>query len=335
VSSCRDKLGIDIPIELYVYGSAEFNAACVKPESGRLFVLLSSSLLEAFHGAELRFVVGHELGHHLFGHHDIPVGHILEGEERPAPELALKLFSWSRYAEISADRAGAACAEDPDGVANALFRLASGLRTDLVHVRIDELATQVDDMQLELADPSNRPEMTDWFATHPFSPMRVKALKHFADSELSRPGGKPVDFLEAQVQALMSLMEPSYLDEKSEIAETMRRLLFAGAIAVADASNGISKAEIAVFEKFFGEGSFSDRLDVAALRRELENRAADARQKVPPTRRIQVLRDLCLVVRADGLVDAAGVEVLRNLAKSLEISTAVIDQTLGGHTDPD
>ena len=88
VERCRERLGVSIPIEIYVYASAAFNAACVKPERGRLFVLLSSSLLEAFVGPELLFVIGHELGHHVFGHHDIPVGVVLQGNQHPGP-------SWS------------------------------------------------------------------------------------------------------------------------------------------------------------------------------------------------------------------------------------------------
>jgi Zn-dependent protease with chaperone function/tellurite resistance protein len=328
VDRCRDRLGVEIPLEIYVYPSAAFNAACVKPERGRLFILLSSSLLEAFVGAELSFVIGHELGHHVFDHHDIPVGVILQGKHHPGPELVLELFSWSRYAEISADRAGAVCAGDPDASANALFRLASGLKTDVVKVSIDDFAAQVDDMQLEAGDPALRAPEADWFTTHPFSPLRVKALKHFAESEIMAPEGDDRELLEAKVETLMALMEPSYLDARTELAERMRRLLFAGAIAVAAADHTITDREIAVFEKFFGERSFSSRLDVDALARELPARIADVRDHVPPARRVQVLRDLCLVARADGPVDPRAIEVLRGIARDLELTEAVVDRAL-------
>jgi hypothetical protein len=336
VESCRERLGVETPTEVYVYSSPQFNAACVKPEDGRLFILLSSSLLEAFRGGELRFVIGHEFGHHLFGHHDIPIGYILGGNDKPAPELALKLFSWSRFAEISADRAGAACADDPDAVARALFRLASGLRTDIIEVRIDDFAAQIDDMMLDAAkDPSARAPATDWFSTHPFSPLRVKALKHFGESCLAKEGGYSVDELEAHVQTLMALMEASYLDEKSDIAERMRRLLFAGAIAVANASDGISEAEIAVFEKFFGEGAFNDKLDVGAIENDLPARIADARDNVPPARRVQVLHDLCIVLRADGMIDASAATLLRSIATGLDVSVAIVDHALNCSIEPD
>ena len=93
-------------------------------------------------------MIGHELGHHLYQHHDIPIGYILRGKSRPDPKLALRLFAWSRYAEISADRTGAHCAEDFEGVGRSLFRLASGLSNDIISFNIDEFVEQIDEMQL-------------------------------------------------------------------------------------------------------------------------------------------------------------------------------------------
>ena len=105
---CIEMLGVKLPLELYVYSSPQFNAACFKPENERLYVMFSSSLLEGFTSSELKFVMGHELGHHVYDHHAIPIGYLLRGNQRPDPQLALELFAWSRYAEISADRAGSA-----------------------------------------------------------------------------------------------------------------------------------------------------------------------------------------------------------------------------------
>ena len=129
---CIEILGMDIPLELYVFPSPQFNAMCFKPEEGRLHVMFSSSLLEGFKEDELKFVIGHELGHHVYQHHDIPIGYLLKGQQPASRRLALELFAWSRYAEISADRAGAHCAQNLEAVARALFKLASGLTSDFV-----------------------------------------------------------------------------------------------------------------------------------------------------------------------------------------------------------
>ena len=85
MESCRHTLGIDSPLETFVYSDSSFNAAAVRPEGGRLFVLVSSALLDNFEADELSFVVGHELGHHMFQHLSIPLGAIMEGKERVDP----------------------------------------------------------------------------------------------------------------------------------------------------------------------------------------------------------------------------------------------------------
>ena len=44
---CGEQLGLDIPLELYVFSSPQYNAACFKPEAGQLFIIFSSALLES------------------------------------------------------------------------------------------------------------------------------------------------------------------------------------------------------------------------------------------------------------------------------------------------
>lgn len=208
---CIKILEVQLALELYVFPSSQFNAMCFKPEEGRLFVMFSSSLLEAFSPTQLKFVMGHELGHHIYDHHSIPMGLLLEGKNPPAPQLVLELFTWSRYAEISADRAGAHCAHDLDSVAEALFKLASGLSGKNIQFSLNDFLQQIDDMKSENDQPGNSAPQEDWFSTHPFSPLRVKALKLFDESEYERDSGMKKADLEIAVQGLMSLMEPSTL----------------------------------------------------------------------------------------------------------------------------
>ncbi len=323
---CMAKLGVEIPLELYVYASPSFNAACVKPEDGRLFIMFSSSLLEGFEGSELRFVLGHELGHYLYGHHDIPIGYLLNGKAKPSPKLALQLTTWSRYAEISADRAGAHCAQDPLGVARSLFKLASGLSSKLVQFNIDEFMEQVDEMQTEDALPGQGAPQEDWFMTHPFSPLRVRALRLFDTSTLAKKGGTSVAELEAGVQVLMTIMEPSYLEGRTDTAESMRRLLFAAALSVANANGKISDKEIAVFEKFFGKRSFNEDLNLDRLAQDLDDRISQVKDTTTVAQRMQIVRDLCTVARADKKVSSAELKVITNIAKGLEVPEHFVHQ---------
>lgn len=332
---CVERLSMKIPVELFVYSSPTFNAACFKPEAGKLYVMFSSGLLEGFSASELRFVMGHEFGHYIYGHHDIPIGYLLKGEKPPGPKLALKLFAWSRYAEISADRAGAWCAQDMDGVARALFKLASGLTGSVVRFDLNEFLAQVDDMQAVDAEPGQGAPQGDWFSTHPFSPLRVRALKLFHDSELMKESGTSIDEMDQGVHQLMSLMEPNYLDARTDAATAMRHLLFAGAVVVAAASEGVSEKEIEVFEQFFQKGDFSDKLDINRIRDELPSRIDRVRKQTSQAQRIQVLRDICLIAKAEGKTTPAERAVLDAIADGLEVSRNMVCETMDREYDPD
>jgi predicted transcriptional regulator len=289
-------------------------------------VLLSSSLLEAFEPDELKFVVGHELGHHLFGHHTIPVGTLLSGTIPIGPGLALQLFAWQRYAEISSDRAGLYCAGGFDGAARALFKLASGLRGGRIRILIDKFVSQVTDLRDEAQRQAraDEPMRSDWFSTHPFSPLRLRAAELFAASDLLVPGGMSRDTLEAQVHELMTLMDPSYLTERSEAAEAMRRLLFAGAMLMATTSAKPNERTIEELEKLLGPGSVPMNSNRNAIQEDLPNRIARVKDVVPVLRRTQVVRDLCIMARADGRADAAELRLLVEIADAIGVEREIV-----------
>jgi uncharacterized tellurite resistance protein B-like protein len=319
-NECIERLNIDIPVELYVYANSRFNAACVKPEDGRLFIMFSSSLIEGFEDSEFRFVMGHELGHFLFDHHAIPIGRMMSGPKKPDPKLALKLSAWSRYAEISADRAGAHCAQDQEGVARALFKLASGLTGSMVKFDMSEFMAQVDDLQVNNEEPGRGSASSDWFMTHPFSPLRVKALQLFHNSKLAKEKGSEIETLELGVQKLMSLMEPSYLESTSDASEAMRRLLLAGSLLIANANGEASESEIEIFEKFFGQHSHHENLNLEKLNSELDSRIASVKQQTSIGQHMQLLHDLALIARADGSMHPKELTVLERIASQLGIS---------------
>ena len=326
MDECRRLLGVEAPFETYVYPEPMFNAAAVAPEQGRLFLLLSSALLEGFEPEELRFVVGHELGHHLFEHHRIPVAALLSGIAPVHAALALRLFAWQRYAEISADRSGLVTAGGLAPAARALFKLASGLRGDRIAVRIDQFLTQVGDLrnEAERLTTADDPPRSDFFATHPFSPLRLKAAQLFAASDVLEPGGMPRLALEVQVQELMTLMEPSYLQDRSDVAEAMRRLLFAGGVAVVATSGTIAAESLEALERLLGVGSIPSTLKPDAIRADLPSRIETVKRIVPPLRRAQVIRDLCVIACASGRPDEAKLAVIREIARAVGVDETVI-----------
>ena len=92
----------------------------------------------------------------------------------------LGLRAWSRRAEITCDRAGALCAKDVDVALKALTKLALGSRKLYDELNIDAFLEQHEEAKSSLG------RFSEVFATHPWLPKRVLALKTFGESQLYR-----------------------------------------------------------------------------------------------------------------------------------------------------
>ena len=133
----------------------------------------------------------------------------------------------------------------------------------------------------------------------------------------------------------MTMMEPSYLEGRTDTAENMRRLLFAGAIAVANANDNITDMEIAVFEKFFGPRTFSTDLDIDKLIDGLPARISQVLTTTTLAQRMQIIRDLCTVARADKVVKPDEIKVIESIASQLDVPSHFVSQAVELDTELD
>jgi Zn-dependent protease with chaperone function len=124
----------DVP-ECYVIQDPSVNAMAIGKD--RPFVVLTTGLVNLNDEEELRFVVGHELGHILSGHavYRTMLLILIQLSVRiawmPIGYLGLRaiiwgLEEWFRKSEVSCDRAGLLAGQDVDAARRALMKLAGG-----------------------------------------------------------------------------------------------------------------------------------------------------------------------------------------------------------------
>ncbi len=346
VTECKEMLGYTSPVEVYVTPEHQFNATCYREVKGPTVLTVSSRLLEAFTPAELRFVIGHELGHAAFDHYGLPMPVTATIEELGIPFVSrptsLRLYAWCRSAELSADRIGLLCARDPEAAASGFFKLASGMASPRVRPDLATFARQVESLASapEAREKEYDEDTLDCFSTHPYNPVRVRAVWAFSRSDAYRAAlgqstdsSWPLEEVEALVERDLQLMEPSYLEEKNQTSDTLRRLLYTAGIAVAAASGGVEPAELEAIGRLLGSDHADAPTDVTKVLGDLAGRIKDALE-VPLRNRAQLVQHLTIVAAADGAVSDEELHVMEDIAQRLEVGAQVVHQTIRGAMHP-
>lgn len=134
-----DALDAEALPELFVRADPIINAMAIGLD--KPIIVLNSGLLDVMDDDELRFVLGHELGHVRSGHavyrtllgvmlalsttfFAIPFGAL------GARAVIAALLEWQRKAELSGDRAGLLATQQPEVALRAHMKMASGGRID-------------------------------------------------------------------------------------------------------------------------------------------------------------------------------------------------------------
>lgn len=182
VKECSETLGIIAP-QVYIINNPHLNAGTFGTDE-ESFIVVHSALVDQYTHEELRFVIGHECGH-VHNSHVVYLTtlHFLRLVAEAHLGLIvmpaiLPLNAWSRRAEITCDRAGMLCARDTHVAARALTKLVVGSRKLYEEFNLEAFLEQYEEGKESLG------RYMEAFASHPFLPKRVLAMRVFAESEL-------------------------------------------------------------------------------------------------------------------------------------------------------
>jgi uncharacterized tellurite resistance protein B-like protein len=329
---CR-ALEIDTQPEVFCLPSLDINAFAVldvRREKTWSLVGVTAAALERLEDAELKSILGHELGHILFGNNRLSAL-ISTDAGNPSltvlPAMGESLFlRWRKKAEISADRVSLLASRDFRATATSLLKATFGLSEKNLNLDIQALIGQVDEIR------GRRELMEETFASHPLLPIRLKAVEIFSHSAKAKRAGFKVsgaaiedDDLEQQVDDLVKLTR-RYPSEPLDLA-VMRVVSLGGAMVLGadkDVSDEEVKILVQILHRWFTdepEGEIvTDRAAIDSKLPEaldLVNREGDNQAKG------FILSRLTDIAMADGaLVDAERTVVL-SLAEKLQVPAKI------------
>jgi uncharacterized tellurite resistance protein B-like protein len=327
-------------VETYIHNSPHHSASCMHFENGGIFLLISSGLYTKLTERELLFVVGHELGHVVYKHHLLPARAILAQRGACNAERALKLMSWARRAEISADRVGMLCCQDLDVAAKALIKLSCGLSEDLIEFDLPGYVSQMADIE---AISRTVRAVEDFYSTHPFNPIRVVALSRFWESQtlaefLGHPPAKHSDqAVDARIDELLRFMDP---DAATIHNRSVVECLVWGGFWVAASDGRIDQVEVQALGKTMQSRIASDAAaaihkaaEPLKLIRERFQGAAKGCRHLPPFQRHAIIQQLIAVAKANLTVATEEKSTLEEICSALEVNPAFPERILGQYED--
>ena len=330
----RESLAFDEKIDLFVSPDAAVNAfAMFSIGEGRPHVLsLTSGLVERMTDDELRFVMGHEIGH-LFFRHDraLQVIEALtpdpESKSTPMPPmLSSRLDTWNRLAELSSDRAGlAAVGGRLEPSVATFFKLSSGLGPEHLHFDLQAILAQFEDLQ-----KAERKQFLSVFS-HPVIPIRVKALQLYGQAGARNATTEQLAKVDDEVAAIARIME---FEVTKPLEVHARDFLLAGGLLAAHSdSDEVGDEQWNVLLQWLlplcadPEAEVERVTSIGEAEGMLEASAAWLHDNAGEERYL-LFRQLAHMVALDGLLSSGEQQFMRSVAEMLGIPPKVATDTL-------
>lgn len=309
----KQKLNFTDKVDFYITGDSSVNAFSVAAENENEphIVNINSALFGLMTREELRFVLGHELGHLI--NKDTALARLIHFVFPPNSNIPItlqyKIRLHEQLAELVADRYGYMANENLDACVTAFFKLASGLDLVKMNVSIEAL----------MADNDRR---LDYFlndkgmsrASHPVNPIRVKALKLFAKAQSKEELDKGMDEL---ISILLKV-------GSNELDQHTAQFLASAGLIIAYADDNVNKDEIEkVIESLAALKIFPRQfLDSIAEQNVVEifNNSVSAILKINPGMKEGMLKYIIHIVLSDKIISKEEVEIIYHFGSNLGMS---------------
>lgn len=319
----KDRLGFDEAVDFYITGDSSVNAFSLAAEDkGEPHIVnVNSALFDLMTQDELRFVIGHELGHLINKDTALSrlISFVFPPESNVPVSLQYKIRLHDQLAELVADRYGYMAVGDLGVCVTAFFKMASGLDLAKMNVSIEAL----------IADNNRRLE---YFlkdkgvsrATHPVNPIRVQALNFFANVTTEDELQKGMDEL---ISILLKVGD-------TELDEHLAHFIASAGIIVATVDNELkedeynqildSLASLKIFPRLFleeiAQGDVTDTF----------NQSVGGILNINPAMRQGLLEYLIHITMSDKRIAEEEVALLYDFGESIGFSQMEVATAIAG-----
>lgn len=303
VAQVQGALGLEGEFEVFCGRSVEVNAFAhldLVDAQPRHIIGITSAALENLEDDEIAFLLGHELGHFIFGHNRL-LGLLNQDPQSNRitvlPYLGECLFlRWRKKSEVSADRLGLVAAKSFTAGARALVKAGFGLSDRNLDLNVDSLLRQVESIK-------DKPEIVEAaYRSHPLLPLRLKALHLFAETAGQDPAAAASARVDDEIDALFDWFR-RYPRQRLPLA-VMRLVAIAG-MQIVGVEHDVDDEEIRTII-YLLHANFTDTpeaelvLDEAERKRRWDESLAVVREEGGDAAKAFIIARLADIALADG-----------------------------------
>ena len=313
---CQDvkkRLKVKDEVDFYITGDSDVNAfsLAAEDEGEHHIVNVNSALFDLMSTDELRFVIGHELGHLINKDTALArlINFVFPPEAAVPVTLQYKIRLHEQLAELVADRYGYMATGNLGVCVTAFFKMASGLDLEKMNVSIDAL----------IADNNKR---LDYFlkdkgisrSSHPVNPIRVQALNLFATCKTQEELQKGMDEL---ISILLKVGD-------DELDEHMARFIASAGLIVASSDDEMKEDEINQIIEMLARLKIFPRKYLEEIAQgdvvKTFNEAVDGILKINPGMRSSLLEYMIHIALSDKIIARKEVDLLYEFGASIALS---------------
>ena len=136
-------------VSAFITSSPEIQAGCMSFSKDNCLITMTSTIINLMSFEEIKFVIGHELGHFLLSHN------IEESQQQESKEGYIK----KRAQEISVDRVGLMACRDINTATRAIIKTLSGLDEKYIRFDVKKFLNQIEGISVN--------KESEQFSSHP------------------------------------------------------------------------------------------------------------------------------------------------------------------------
>jgi hypothetical protein len=261
-------------------------------------------MLHLMDDEELKFVIGHEIGHLISKNADLHklINFVFPSDSTQPSLLQNKIRLWNQLSELIADRYGFLACPDLSKCISAFFKMSSGLDTHRVDLDIEAFLAE-NQQRLEFFIKENGLNI----ASHPVNPVRVKAIELFSRSlRFHREGLDAAQFLnEKEIEDQMDgLIQVLLKIRNSELDYHRMHFIAASGLIAASIDEELDDKELEMLTQTLSDfsifpKSFLEKINESGKVVEVFNKSAKTIMEINPGEREGMLVFLIGIVMAD------------------------------------